>query len=270
MTETICIPTNQLKAEKFHTDMEIGNVYRCAKICKEWTSRPADWPSSQIIRHLHGILLENVPSYTKKGVIPLPPGCYRKDDIYVSGEPVNFYVRGLDVIPIMDEYCLELDKKLADLPSNPLCHVDEIIHQAAWAYYTFIRIHPFLDGNGRIGRMIMRRILSGGGFRDIIFYQQPGTAGKENEGFRNRHLDIMNRVDQTGNLAHLEVYIAELLLPRYKNGDINILSEIQSFITKKKHETNLQQQYNLAHIWPIFSDLDIFDGDTDSLSNSLE
>lgn len=259
MSETVFSPINQRDTEKFHTGIENGNLHRCVKIRKEWESS-RDWPSSQAISILHSTLFEGIPQYARKGMVPLSPGCYRKDDIRVTGEPENFYVHGLDVSPVMYDYCKRLDEMLRDLPSNPSCHVGEIISQAAWAYYTFIRIHPFLDGNGRIGRMIMQRVLKGRGFRNVIFSQQPSSMNRKNEENRDRHLDVMNQVDRTGNLAYLELYIAELLLPRYMSNDNEgINGELKNLIFLKKHEIRSQRQKrNLAQIWSIFGGLDIY------------
>lgn len=36
--------------------------------------------------------------------------------------------------------------------------------KAVLAHYTFEKIHPFMDGNGRVGRLLMNRVLSLGGY----------------------------------------------------------------------------------------------------------
>ncbi|MBI4058491.1 Fic family protein [Candidatus Gottesmanbacteria bacterium] len=36
--------------------------------------------------------------------------------------------------------------------------------RAVLAHYTFEKIHPFLDGNGRVGRLVMQKVLAHGGY----------------------------------------------------------------------------------------------------------
>ncbi|MFA5933495.1 MAG: Fic family protein [Microgenomates group bacterium] len=246
--------------EKFHTSTEIENIYRCAKIERDWLSNP-EMPSGYVITNFHATLFENVPAYLKKGMVPLQPGRYRIDDIRVTGEARNFYVSGLDVKPLMQSYTKELDERLSGLPTLPVSHTEEIMHEAAWAYYTFIRIHPYLDGNGRVGRMLLKRVLSGSGFRDIMYSQQL-LKGKKFEENREQHLKAMNSVDKTGNLSYLEIYLAKLLLSRYSPKDGSIYQELEDFIDNKTKEVEVQKEkMKLTSIWQSFTGVNIEGGE---------
>lgn len=147
--EGLQILDSRINEEKYHNDIEVGNIYKCSKIEKEWLS-DSEWPSSHYVKQLHFTLFDKIESYKKKGTSPIDPGIYRLDDVRLIGRPKNFYARGLDVGPLMTAYTQELDNILFNLPHTPLGHIEDIIHKAAWAYYVFERIHPFLDGNGRI------------------------------------------------------------------------------------------------------------------------
>ncbi|MBI2011922.1 Fic family protein [Candidatus Daviesbacteria bacterium] len=263
---------NEFDPDIFHSFQEIGNVYRCVTIEDSWLKDRVT-PGILYISELHAKLFDRVPTYYKKGLLPLPPGTFRREDIYLSSQPPNFYSRGLDVSPLMDEYARELDKIIESLPRSPLDKIEDIIHQGAWSYYVFERIHPFLDGNGRIGRMILRRILRGTGLKDIIFSAASTPKGsKRSEEERNKHLDAMSRVSSTGNLAHLELYIARQLLKVYPNSGENkgVVAELQGLIDKKTMEVETQTaRLPLEKIWPKFGDIDIH-GSEDDLKTPAE
>ncbi|MBI2084863.1 MAG: Fic family protein [Candidatus Aenigmarchaeota archaeon] len=83
-----------------------------------------------------------------------------------------------DVVKLMNELV-----KFAEVKLNP-------VELAARAHYRFEKIHPFGDGNGRIGRLIMNRILWHSGYPMIIieykkrkFYYKALQKGEE--GFLN-------------------------------------------------------------------------------------
>lgn len=244
-----------------HTNIELANVYKARKIEREWL-KSKNQSSSNLIKMLHHTLFNGVESYTKKGITPNEPGVFRREDLILAGEPKNFYVRGTDVGPIMREYTDNLDEVLQSLPKAPLGNVEQIVNNAAWAHYVFIRIHPFLDGNGRLGRMIMQRILGGGGFKDVIFVNEAAQGTRKFVEKRTKGLDAMNQVDETGSLNPLELYIAELLRGGYTNpNEVNIKDELDQYIFKKKRELAEQKQVGkLSQIWSRFGYIDIHGG----------
>lgn len=82
------------------------------------------------------------------------------------------------------------------------------IELAAWTHAEFVKIHPFVDGNGRTSRLIMNYQLLANGFPAI-------SIAKENR------LDYFNTLEAyavEGNLAPFAEMIAELVeqqLDRY-------------------------------------------------------
>ena len=239
-----------------HSRIEIGNVFRSNRILREWINTP-QMPSNYAVTLLHANLFNGVKTYGKKGLTPNSPGDYRLEDIKVSGEPENFYVRGLEIRYLMRDYTAQLDSIIDELPTAPEQHIEQIIGNAAWAYYTFIRIHPFLDGNGRVSRFVLQRVLKGAGFKDVIFSEEASLGKKRFLENRNRHLDTLNQVDKTGNLAYLEVYLASLLLSRYGEGDL-IYKQLKEFIENKRQSIHNQKtRMDLTDIWGRFKDVDI-------------
>ncbi len=102
--------------------------------------------SEEIIKNIHNILMENI----------IPGGIYRNVDVYISGaehtppSPTEMYQQ------IKNFYFDLLEKKFANE-----------IELAAWTHAEFVRIHPFVDGNGRTARLIMNYQLMKKGFLPI-------------------------------------------------------------------------------------------------------
>lgn len=104
--------------------------------------------SLRLIREMHGILLAEGRGQHAD------PGEFRRSQNWIGGtRPGNAYFVPPPAENVME--CLgELEKFLHDMPraTPPLL-------KAALAHVQFETIHPFLDGNGRLGRLIITLIL---------------------------------------------------------------------------------------------------------------
>lgn len=236
--------------ESRHTRSEVANHYSCQRLVKSWQDRKV--PSSQAIPRLHSTLMNGSPDYQRKGLVPLLPGQFRTTNVMAVGRADNFFAQSLDVAPAMLKFSQELDVVLEREPISSQSKLEETIHDASWAYFTFVRIHPFLDGNGRVGRMILKRVVSARGFKDIIF-QTNDAKGKN----RDAHVAAMNAASDTGNLAHLEIWLLDQFRLRYA-GDASMLAQIRRVIEVKKREIDYQsQRRNIASIWEGFRGMSI-------------
>lgn len=235
--------------EIHHGRNEIANNYSCQKLIKTWTD--SGTPSAQVIPALHTELMKGVAEYQMKGLVPLRPGDYRITDVDAHGED-NLYVPGLDVSRTMSHYTRDLDDRLMDdIDVAPELKLQKTVHDAAWGYYVYERIHPHLDGNGRMGRMILKRITKGRGYKDIIF-QTNAAYGKG----REEHLRAMSAVGNSGNLAHLELYLLRQLQYRYLDSPLN--KQIEGLMVQKREEISSQtQRKDLTEIWKGFEGLNI-------------
>ena len=105
--------------------------------------------SSRLIREIHGILMEGVRGdYATPGEMRKSqnwigsPGCTLMDATYVPPP-----------LPEMKECFSDLEKYINSDAKEPA------LIQCALVHYQFEAIHPFLDGNGRIGRLLITFML---------------------------------------------------------------------------------------------------------------
>lgn len=103
--------------------------------------------------------------------------------------------------------------------------------RACLAHYTFEKIHPFLDGNGRVGRLLLQIVLHKGGYgmKGMLSLEEYLDSHRQTyyRGFENSEKDVtdylefmLEAIDQSGEIAKkmvLEKKTAEpkdYLLPR--------------------------------------------------------
>ena len=100
-----------------------------------------------IVKDMHAILTENI----------MVGGVYRNQEVKISGANHTPPSGNQMFVQVKDFYA-HLEWKSREL--NP-------IELAAWTHAEFVRIHPFIDGNGRTSRLIMNYQLMINGFLPV-------------------------------------------------------------------------------------------------------
>jgi Fic family protein len=117
--------------------------------------------SGKLFREVHGILFENANRLEKA------PGQYRRTSTMIGQkyESIRESYEKARFIPAPAECVEEAMKELENFINIPekSGHLPNLV-QMALVHYQFETIHPFMDGNGRIGRLAVSLLLKDRGF----------------------------------------------------------------------------------------------------------
>ncbi len=100
--------------------------------------------SSRLIRHTHKTLLQGVRGEKRQ------PGEFRRSQNWIGGATIN----DATFIPPVHTTIPELMGDLENFVHNQEIFFPELL-KIALIHYQFETIHPFLDGNGRVGRLMI-------------------------------------------------------------------------------------------------------------------
>ena len=138
------------EATKVEKQRDVKEVQNYVRAMEYGLKRLNDLPLSlRFIRELHGILMDGVRGEHAT------PGEFRQSQNWIgaSGATLNEATFVPPSVLEMQECLGQLEKFLhSDTKLPPLV-------QAALVHYQFEAIHPFLDGNGRIGRLLSTLLL---------------------------------------------------------------------------------------------------------------
>ncbi len=141
--------------------------------------------SLRLIREIHDILLSKGQGNTKQ------PGEFRRSQNWIGGtRPGNALF-----VPRPPEQVLDLMSDLeafihADMPETPTLIKADLVH------VQFETIHPFLDGNGRLGRLLITFLLCTQGIlKEPILY-----LSLYFKTYRQQYYDPLQQIRERGDL----------------------------------------------------------------------
>ena len=160
--------------------------------------RLPDLPLSlRLIRELHAILMADVPQHRGAGIVP---GEFRKDQNWIGGRSATtarFVPAPANLVP----ECLDAFERYLNPPPDD--RTPKLL-RAALAHYQFETIHPFPDGNGRVGRILIPLMMMNEGvLNHPLLYISPYF-----EQHKDKYIDCLYRVSRDGNwLDWLELFL---------------------------------------------------------------
>ena len=159
--------------------------------------------SSRLIKGIHWVLLQGVRGAKKQ------PGQFRKSQNWIGGATINDAV----FIPPAHTSVPDLMSDIEKFIYNEKIFVPELL-KIGLIHYQFETIHPFLDGNGRVGRLIIPLYLvSKGILQKPILYLSDFF-----ERNRNLYYDNLMVVREKNNLSQWLKFFLVGVIETSKNG----------------------------------------------------
>lgn len=177
----------QIDLDRFITEREIFEAKNLARVVLYIDKKAKEQELAiDVILSLHKMLISNI-----------------RDDVAGRFRKENEHVRvGDHIAPNPKELADRLTKMLAEY--NATSH-ENIIKRIAKLHLTFEHIHPFVDGNGRIGRVINNYLLIREGFVpiNIKFID------------RKTYYEAFKEFDEKGKTATMEEIVGKALANSY-------------------------------------------------------
>ncbi len=209
-----------------NTNQNVSDVVNYIKATEYALDRLNTLPlCNRLIKETHRILMEGVRGQEKS------PGEFRYSQNWIGGQNSN--IKTARYIP---PNVLDMQEAMSDLEKyiNSDESLDPLI-QAALIHYQFETIHPFLDGNGRIGRLLItlflieKKVISCPALYISYFLKMN----------RIEYYDRMSQVRKTGDYEQWVLFFLQALadsssdaidtidkLTKLHNRNINLLDDI--------------------------------------------
>jgi len=150
--------------------------------------------SEAAIRELHRLLLEGVPGAAQK-----LPGEYRRSQVYIGDDRAGFE-RARFVPPPAGEVG-RLMRDLVLFLREPPGGMTSLL-AIGLAHYQFETIHPFADGNGRLGRMLITLGMCDHGLLSAPLVYPSGYIDANKQAYYDALLAVSTEGDWAGWLAY--------------------------------------------------------------------
>ncbi len=186
------------------------------------TSMNSDTIDEGLLLELHKILMKGVRGEHKN------PGAYRSVQVLVGsrGDTLD----NAKFVPMPPEQVPWKIRNLFEYINSP---DENILISAALSHYQFETIHPFTDGNGRMGRLLIMLILSKSGVLEYPVLYLSGYFNKK----RGEYIDSLNRVRETDDFQGWMNLFLDALIEQ-SHSSISLIDSLYQ-IRRKYHGLNM-------------------------------
>ena len=259
--DEVLIAKEQINPEKRDDWQEVRNYIDAMNYAiKELDRLPI---SNRLIKQTHKILLSSVRGESKN------PGEFRKSQNWIGGTNIKTAYFVPPHHNLVDELMGDLEKFL----HNEVIMVPHLI-KVAIMHYQFETIHPFLDGNGRIGRLLITLYLVG----NRLLKKPSLYLSDFIEKNKARYYEALMLVRQNNDLGGWIKFFLEAVISTAKNGVetfnelLKLKSEMDNIANSfDKRAHNASKLIDLLYQTPIVSVNDIIKplGITKPTANTL-
>ena len=205
-----------------NANLDVSDVINYVKATQYALNRLERLPlCCRLIREIHEVLMENVRGQDKT------PGEFRHSQNWIG--PANCSIKDARYIPPNVE---DMQNAMSDLEKfiNENVDYDPLI-RVALIHYQFETIHPFLDGNGRIGRLLI-----------LLYLMEQGLLAKPviyiSYFLKKNQIEYYDRIGEVRRSGNFEQWI-RFFLEAVSKAASDSLEAIRQLSTL--HDTNIEK-----------------------------
>lgn len=205
-----------------NTNLDVSDVINYVKATQYALKRLERLPlCCRLIREIHEVLMENVRGQDKT------QGAFRHSQNWIG--PANCSLKDARYIPPNVE---DMQNAMSDLEKymNENTDYDPLI-RAALIHYQFETIHPFLDGNGRIGRLLI-----------LLYLMEQGLLAKPviyiSYFLKKNQIEYYDRISEVRRSGNFEQWIRFFLeaVSKAASDSLEAIRQLSAL-----HDTNIEE-----------------------------